>query len=395
MLIYSVATGLSCFLAWYEQKWEKAKLGRKDAAQSWMIYLFCGMPLLLVSMMRWGVGTDFYCTYLPEFRALQWLRNGGGETLRDTLFAEIAPRLSQWGLPDTPEGALEHFLGVLEKSELGYRALMELGVWMGGNFRVVIAVTSILITASVFYVIFTQSNCPVLAVYLYVATSNYFLSLNIIRQYVAIGIGLIAVRYIQEKRLLPFLACVAVAMLFHTTAILLLPCYFLCRIELKPRYALLLVALTLAVSGMLGTLGAWLMPRIGLGYYARYLDSSWAEDGFETMLFAINLCVMIFCGWYWQKAKQKSRFYVIWYNMTLLGTLALALSGVLPLMKRINYYYAAPQFLMLPEALNAEDNPKRRRVLTVLMVLAFAAETIVAVGIYNKNGPLPYQIFAE
>lgn len=78
--------------------------------------------------------------------------------------------------------------------------------------------------------------------------------------------------------------------------------------------------------------------------------------------------------------------------MNLLGTLALALSGVLPLMKRINYYYGAPQFLLLPAALHAEENPRRRRVLTVLLVVAFAAETLVAVGIYNKNGVLPYQI---
>ena len=71
--------------------------------------------------------------------------------------------------------------------------------------------------------------------------------------------------------------------------------------------------------------------------------------------------------------------------MTLLGTLALALSGVLPLMKRVNYYYAAPQFLLLPEVLQAEEDAKRRRILTVLIVLAFAAETIVAVGIYNER----------
>ena len=50
---------------------------------------------------------------------------------------------------------------------------------------------------------------------------------------------------------------------------------------------------------------------------------------------------------------------MIWYNMTLLGTLALAFSGVLPLMKRVNYYYAAPQFLLLPEALRVEEDSKR------------------------------------
>ena len=105
---------------------------------------------------------------------------------------------------------------------------------------------------------------------------------------------------------------------------LLLPCYFLCRIEVKPRRALAAVGVTLVLSGPLGALAAWLMPRVGLAYYARYLGSAWSKDGFEWMFFAINLCVLLFCGHYWAKAKVENPYYVIWYNMTLLGTLALA-----------------------------------------------------------------------
>lgn len=392
MLVYSAATLLSCLLAWQMQKQAESRLEQGRSAQMLLRYVLCALPLLLVSAARWGIGTDFYCTYLPEFRALEWLRRGGGDALRDELFVSVSPYLTQWGLPDTPPETLNYFLGVLDKSEPGFRALMELGVWLGGNFRIVLVVTSAVTTLCVFYAIFTQSSDPVLAIYLYVATSNYFLSLNIVRQYVAIGIGLIAVRFIREKRLLPYLLCVGLGMLFHTTAVLLLPCYFLCRVEVRPRNALIAVGVTLAVSGPLGMLASWLMPRVGLGYYARYLDSAWADDGFETVLFAINLCVMVFCGWYWKKAKCASPYYIIWYNMTFLGTLALALSGVLPLMKRVNYYYGAPQFLLLPEALRAEEDPRRRKMLTALLAAAFAAETIIAVGFYNKNGVLPYSI---
>ena len=70
----------------------------------------------------------------------------------------------------------------------------------------------------------------------------------------------------------------------------------------------------------------------------------------------------------------------------------LSFSATVPLMKRVNYYFAAPQFLMLPELLIAEGNPRVRRWLTVLSVLAFAAETAVAVFWLNKNEPLPYRI---
>lgn len=391
MLIYVTATIASCLMAMYfTRQDDKAPFG-VTAKRRWAEIVCCSFPLLLLSAVRWGVGTDFLYTYLPEFRALQWLRAGGGDALCEELFAPLCGYLASWGLPDTPEAALPFFLGVLDRSEPGYRALMELAVLLGGNFRLVIAVTSVIIELAVFYAIFTQSSMPTLAIFLYVASSNYFLGLNIVRQYIAVAVGLVAVQFIQEKRLVPFLLCVAAGMLFHTTAILLLPCYFLCRIEWRPRYGLLFVAIVLCGSGLLGSIAAWLMPRVGLGYYARYIGTVWAEEGFETILFAVNLAVLLFCSWYWEKAKQRCKYYVIWYNMTLLGTLALALSGVLPLMKRVNYYYAAPQFLLLPEALQAEEKPERRKALTVLVVLAFTAETLVAVVGFNKNGALPYR----
>lgn len=394
MAFYMVGTLASCMLAVWMQKQDALLPGGDSARRRWQKILLCGLPLTLLSAIRWGPGTDFYYTYLPEFRALQWLRAGGGEQLCEELFRPIVNLLNQmYGLPGTPTSTMTVFLGILEKSEPGYRALMELDVLLGGQFRVVVAVTSVIIGVCVFYAIFTQSTNPVLAIYLYVATSNYFLSLNIVRQYVAIAIGLVALQFAKERRLWAFLLCVALAMTFHTTAVLLLPCYFLGRVELKPRYAVLLVALTFAGSSVLGTAAAWLMPRIGLGYYARYLGSAW-EEGLELILFSINLCVLLFGSWYWSAAKKQCPYFILWYNMTLLGTLALALSGVLPLMKRVNYYYAAPQFLLLPEVLQAEEDAKRRRILTVLIVLAFAAETIVAVGIYNKNGVLPYQVRA-
>lgn len=394
MAFYIVGTLASCMLAVWMQKQDVLLPGGVSARRRWQKILLCGLPLTLLSAMRWGPGTDFYYTYLPEFRALQWLRAGGGEQLCEELFRPIVNLLNQmYGLPGTPTATMTIFLGILEKCEPGYRALMEAAVLLGGQFRVVVAVTSVIIGVCVFYAIFTQSTNPVLAIYLYVATSNYFLSLNIVRQYVAIAIGLVALQFAKERRLWAFLLCVALAMTFHTTAVLLLPCYFLGRVELKPRYAVLLVALTFAGSGVLGTAAAWLMPRIGLGYYARYLGSAW-EEGLELILFSINLCVLLFSSWYWSAAKKRCPYFILWYNMTLLGTLALALSGVLPLMKRVNYYYAAPQFLLLPEVLQAEEDAKRRRILTVLIVLAFAAETIVAVGIYNKNGVLPYQVRA-
>ena len=195
MLVYIAATLISCLLAVWCEKRNTDALNAIDSKQRWGALVLCSLPLILVSAARWGVGTDFLYTYLPEFRALQWLRAGGGDALCQELFAPMREDLTRWGLYESPESALQFFLGVLDNCEPGYRVLMEAAVALGGNFRLVIAATSVIIGLCVYYAIFTQCSAPVLAIYLYVASSNYFLSMNIIRQYIAIGIGLVAVQF--------------------------------------------------------------------------------------------------------------------------------------------------------------------------------------------------------
>jgi len=159
------------------------------------------------------------------------------------------------------------------------------------------------------------------------------------------------------------------------------------------RWCFVAVAVALALSPFIVPVVKWVLPRMGLAIYVKYFTTRVSKDGFEWFFFAINICFMLLGGWYFRKAAAQNRLYRVWYYMTVLGTVALSCSGFVPLMKRINYYYAAPQFLMLPEILGAEENPRLRKFLTVAVMAVFAAETVVAVVILNKNQPLPYRIF--
>ena len=383
MIVYVVATVLSCGLAWMGVR----------SSRRWPWFVAAAIPLTLVSAIRWDVGTDFYWTYFPAFRAMECLNLGGTDELVNEIMGPLFPRLAHAPIDSVPE-LYEYFLKALANQEWGFRKLMEFMSWSGLGFRGIVVVTSLIVGACVFTAICRQSRSPVLAIYLYVATSNYFLGLNIVRQYVAIGFALVAVEFIVRRKLWPFLACIAAGMLFHKTVALLAPCYLLGRWTIRPGLGFALVAAAFCLSGAAEPVSFWLMPKIGLGHYCRYFgpDSPWAKEGFEWLFFAINMSFMAFGAWYWRRAKEQGPFFAVWYGMTVIGTLFLVLSGTVPLMKRMNYYFAAPQFLMLPEILLAESRPAVRKALTALVVIGFALETAVAVWMLNKNEPLPYGI---
>ena len=386
MIVYAVATLLACFAAW---------MAGRDQTRRRIWIVASALPLTLVAAARWGVGTDLDFTYLPTFTAVEWVRGGGGEELAERLFRPLINGLVHRPLVNTPIEEAQHWFSICGTMEPGYRALQEAVVFFGGSFRWVIVVTSLLAGWLVFAAIWRQSRSPVLAVYFYVATSNYFLSLNIVRQYLAIGFMLVALTYVLDRRPWRFLLIVAAGALFHRTVLLAVPCWFLARINIRPAWAALVVVAALAASFVAEPVLRFVLPHVGAGFYVRYFDSRYAKEGFEWIFFLLNICFIVAGAWYYERAQKGNPLFRCWYWMTVMGTVALSFSGTVPLMKRINFYFAAPQFLMLPEMLLAEENPRLRRWFTVFAVLAFAAETFVAVVLLNKNEPLPYRIVPD
>ena len=373
VLVYCLATALACWL-----------LSKRRN-------VLAAFPLLAVSAARWNVGTDFWYTYLPEFRALEWVRGGGGDALRDALFEPLMGTMARCGFGETTAEALDYFLQVVDRTEIGFRSLMEVSILCGGGFRMVMAVTSLLVLSSVFAAIVRQSRWPALAAFLFVAGGSYALSLNVVRQYVAIGFCLVALDFAVRRRLVPFAVCVFVGSTFHCSALMLLPVWFLVKLDIRPRWGFAAVALGLLGGFALRPLAMRALPALGLDRYFWYFtDPRWAGEGFEFIFFAIGLCFMALGAWYWTRAADRCPHFRLWYYMTVIGTVALSFSGALPLMKRVNFYFAAPQFLMLPELILSEDNPRARRVLTVLVVVAFGLEFVVATCLLNKNEILPY-----
>ena len=381
MIVYILATALTCLLVWFGER-QRLK---------WPWRICAALPLIVVSAIRWDVGTDFYFTYYPASLAFDCLKGGSSPDMVNSVFGPLFERLRSPDFDTIPK-LYANYLEVIRNMGLGYRCILEATGLFGGGIRTHMTIFSILIGALVFIAIYRQSKWPVLAAFLYVTTSNYFLSLNIVRQYLSVALGLVAVEFVLRRKPLAFFVCVLVGAIFHPSALVLLPLYFIGRIELRFWLCVLLVLVAVVAAPVAAPAAAWCFETLGMSHYADYFHSTFRSEGFEWMFFAINAAFLVFGGLYWKRAKKSCPYFVIWYNMTVIGTVFLALSGSFPLMKRINYYFAAPQFLLLPEILLVESRPMVRKVLTALVVVGFTFETAVAVWVFNKNEPLPYGI---
>lgn len=96
------------------------------------------------------------------------------------------------------------------------------------NFRFVLLITAILTVTIKWKAIKDLQNSTFVytALFFYFTTFYMYYDMGIMRQGLAIGICYYSIKYIEQRSKLFFL-CIAIAYLFHTTALIFLPLYFM------------------------------------------------------------------------------------------------------------------------------------------------------------------------
>ena len=129
------------------------------------------------------------------------------------------------------------FSEVLEKCppfiELGFFTLCTTIKALGGDFQVLLIVTSYFIIGSSLVFIHRHSNNVLFSVFLLISFPFYYSSFDIIRHFIAIGIILLGFKYVLNRNLYKYLLTIVVAYQFHRIAILFIPLYFINRVKLN------------------------------------------------------------------------------------------------------------------------------------------------------------------
>ena len=144
--------------------------------------------------------------------------------------------------------------------ELTNKLIIEFINYMGGNVQVYFMFCAILTNFFIYLFIKEHSKSVATSTVLYFfITFFFFASLNGVRQYLAISIFLFSLRYISSKEFYKYIFIVILASLFHISAILFLPLYFILRrkystVELCLYGGLAFVVLILALQYLAGLL---------------------------------------------------------------------------------------------------------------------------------------------
>ncbi len=225
------------------------------------------------------------------------------------------------------------------------------------NFQWFYASSAIATTALVFLFIYKESKLPVLSVYLYMSMMFYYWSLSLMRQIFAASICVLSVKFIREKKFIPFLLIVLLAASFHKSALILLPVFFIAQIKFNWKSVSVLGGIALICFIFAPTIMQFVVKTLNI---SSYTDVSKYAQG-SSLVYGIFPTLVFIAAWCFKKKllDQDPTNNVYLNLMFYAAVISLFIARVF-IVERFAVYFFLPAIVLLPNMVMTLQAPQEK-----------------------------------
>lgn len=353
--IYTVLAAFFCSTIKSEDNKQKVSFGtiRVKTIKRHLMFCVAFLPCILLSGLRYGIANDYVRIY----------ERGFYEILNNSI--------------------------TVTDFELGFTWLIKVCSKIVDEPWFMFLVVSF-ITIFIFVHSFEKSESFVLSVILFFAQGIYFDTFNGIRQYIVIAIFLYAYRYIQEDDFKKYLVSMLIASLFHISALITIPLYFLKKKKLNYVIFIIGAGALFVFRNNIFNLFLKLMTLLpkSNSYIEKGTYSNYISTNLSGLVISVSVLLLYLYVYRRIKKQEVGNFQI---NMAYLGLVFAICSMFLPLMDRFLYFTKAYYLLSVPYALSLIRNKKERNIIGGIFVVFILILNIYGIVINDWYGILPYE----
>lgn len=242
-------------------------------------------------------------------------------------------------------------------------------------------------TLLLFYYSFIKfSTFPTFSLFIFFCFCLYFQMMNQFRQMFAIALVLFSYKFIGKSFWKYFLTIVLAA-LFHGTALIMLPMYFVCKLDINRNIIL--------GYFFVGTAGVTMYPvivrLIRYTSYSKYLE--WEEfDVSHTSTaiinFIVRIIILVLCLKVRKRVVDKKPQTNVLYHMVIACTIVQVFAIISALFTRVTTYFYVFYIILLPDV--AEEykfyfTKESRRAFRVLVWMLFLLYQVIYYIVQSKG----------
>ena len=244
----------------------------------WLVWLL----LLLIVALRYNVGTDY-------------------KLYRSNYNNKYATMLSQIGKTDASIGA--DLVSIISR-------------FIYDDYATWFALMAVFAIVPCGWLISRECASPCLSTVLFIVLGCWHTSFNIVMQCASIGVLALGYRFLRDRHFLRWCIICVIASVFHITALIMIPVYFLAAPQISWKRVLFLIAVGLAIAVMYDELFA-LMARLSGESMSESVDSSFGANRLNIFRVLVNCAPAIMATAMLRYYDSNDRQFCLLYNMSL------------------------------------------------------------------------------
>lgn len=346
MILYVVMVAVSMLFAVY------AKNARPLPALKTTyctLAVLSALPFVLVTVLRYRVGTDWTYVYEPHF---YYIRHG-----------------------------------ITGFSEGGFNLLYKFFALFTEDAWWVIAFVG-LVTMVLFFTAIYQQSCMIpFSILLFFISNRYFTALNQIRQMLAMSMFVYSLKYIQQRKWKAYFVWNLLGFSIHTSSIIYFPLYFVYGYEVSWKKCAAILGIFTAGYPVLRVV----LPRLAsFTRFAWYLSSAFQQNDFYLMGFLVTLFLTLLHLFVLMRYPAEDKEYSFYCLAMTFSTVILMFSSVLPQVLRMSEALSVVQLFSLPKLFQKEKNDALWLFMWLLAVAVLTAKLLYDVYVNHWYDVLPY-----
>jgi len=240
--------------------------------------------------------------------------------------------------------------------EPAYKLLNALIKSLGGNMQLVFLIIAFINSCLFFKALRMYCVYPVLGALIYFSAVYFPLDMIAIRQAVAVQLFFIALFFIYQRRFWLFFLTMLIAVLFHRSAFLLLPLYFVIHKELNYKVYTAIFIFSAAVFFLqiqwMASLLSLVADKIGGhtgGIIRMYLSSnSYGVNRVLSVGVFINL--LLFIVYYRHRNELRHfKYYTVFFNLFMINVVVFfVFYELIEISNRYRFYFLLSNVVLLP-----------------------------------------------
>ncbi len=301
-----------------------------------LVGIFC--VLFLLSAMRYGIGNDYW-TYRYEFLDIFRADTKVSYEIGFQTFVRI----------------MQHIVGV-------------------DNYIPIFAVVSFFTCLFFIKGLYDISDWFVISFFLFMTNGFYFMSFSNIRYYFVLALVICSMKFLLERKFVQFCLIILFAALFHMTALLVIPAYFIAyflkwskkTIWMIPAAALLLIFARKPIRFILFKI---------YPYYEG--DAILDVTNFSWVNIAKCTAILALCLIFYKKAIRGNEKAEMLFNLNLFALILYTCATYIPELSRVCYYLIISQVFLIPIVLKKIENTVIRRICLGGVIAAYVGYFLI------------------